>query len=746
MGHLGAGGMGEVYLAEDTQLKRKVALKVLPPDLASSPIRLARFQREAEALAALSHANIVTIYSVEEIDGVHFMTMERVEGEPLSRQIPSDGMDLGHFFDLAVPLVDAVAAAHERGITHRDLKPANVMIGVDGRLHVLDFGVAKIGGGTASDVTVEDVQQTREGTIVGTVPYMSPEQVQGLPVDERTDIFSLGVMFYQMLTGQPPFTGATQAALVSSILRDDPGPVSTVRRGVPDTLNRVVSRCLEKTREGRYQRARELLGDLKTIRRELETGIYRAMSTALDAGGQAIAVLPFQNLSPDPENEYFSDGISEEIINALAQIEGLRVAARTSSFSFKGKSVEVSDIGKRLNVRHLLEGSVRKAGNRVRITAQLVEASSGYQLWSERYDRQIEDIFDVQDDIARTIAARLKIALASGGPARLVKTATTNMAAYQLYLKGRALLYKRGKWIGLALDYFKQAVDLDPGFAPAWAGLADAYMPLGYYGLARADETMPPALDAATRAIEADPDCAEAHCALAGTELMWHRNLEIAEQEFQRAIALNPTYTQARCWYGLFFLQWTAGRLAEGVREIRRALDGDPLSSYATACYAWALTTAGRHSEAVLEANLAVERDPESFPARISLGHACRYAGRLDKAIAVYEAMLPGWGRNVWVLAQLALTCGHADKLHDAELLHQELLARRKTQYVQPVMLAISASGVRDIDLAIAFCQQAADERDPLFSLFYLNYPDFDAVRADARFADIVARFNQTRS
>jgi serine/threonine protein kinase/tetratricopeptide (TPR) repeat protein len=743
---LGAGGFGEVYLAEDTRLKRKVALKVLPPELARNPLRLARFQREAEALAALSHPNIVTIYSVEEVDGVHFMTMERVDGEPLSRQIPSDGMDLGRFFDLAVPLADAVAAAHERGITHRDLKPPNVMVGADARVHVLDFGLAKIYGETPAEVTAETVQQTREGTILGTVPYMSPEQVQGLPVDDRSDIFSLGVMFYQMLTGRTPFVGATQAALVSSILRDNPVALSLIRRGATDALSRIVSRCLEKSREERYQRARDLVVDLKTARREIESGIYRSIAGTEPAVEQAIAVLAFRSLSPDPENEYFADGISEEIINALTQVEGLRVAARTSSFSFKSKSVEVSEIGKRLNVRHVLDGSVRKAGNRVRITAQLVEAASGFQLWSERYDRQIEDIFEVQDDIARTIVARLKIALGPGPAQRLVKAATANIEAYQLYLKGRAMLYKRGKWIAQALEAFKQAVALDPNFAPAWAGLSDAYVPLVYYGFARPADTMPAAFEAAQRALAADPDSAEGHCALAGTALLWQRNLDLAEESFRRAIALNSTYTQARCWYGLFYLQWTAGQLNDGVTEIRRALDADPLSGYATAVYSWALTTARRYAEAVIEGQLAVERDPESFASRIALGHAYRYAGRLEEAIKTYEDMLPIWGRNVWILALLALTYHHMGQPDLAAPLYQEVLALRAKQYVQPVMLAIAASSVGDMDAAMAFCQEAADTRDPLFSMFYLNYQDFDAMRADPRFASIVERFKQAGS
>jgi serine/threonine protein kinase/tetratricopeptide (TPR) repeat protein len=745
---LGSGGMGEVYLAEDARLKRKVALKILPPELASNPVRIARFQREAEVLAALSHPNIVTIYSVEEDGGMHFMTMERVEGEPLSRQIPPDGMDLVRFFDLAVPLADAVAAAHDRGITHRDLKPANVMVGADGRIHVLDFGLAKILGETPpEEVMAETVQQTREGTILGTIPYMSPEQVQGLAVDERSDIFSLGVMFYEMLTGQAPFTGVTQAALVSSILRDDPVPVAGIRRGATAALSRIVSRCLEKSRDARYQNSRELFADLKAVRREMESGIHHSLDGVPSLEEQpAIAVLAFRSLSPDPENEYFSDGISEEIINALAQVKGLRVAARTSSFSFKNKHVEVSEIGKRLNVRHVLDGSVRKAGNRVRITAQLVEASSGYQLWSERYDHQIEDIFEVQDNIARTIVSRLEIALAPGSAERLVKAATANMEAYQLYLKGRAMLYKRGKWIAQALDAFKQAVALDPNFAPAWAGLADAYMPLAYYGFARPGDAMPAAFEAGQRALAADPESAEAHCALAGTALLWQRDLDRAEDLFQKAIAINPSYAQARCWYGLFYLQWTTGQLDAGIKEIRRALDADPLSGYVTAVYAWALTTARRFADGVIEGQFAVERDPESFASRIALAHAYRYAGRLEAAIKTYEDMMTIWGRNAWILALLALTYRHMGRTDLAAPLHQELLARRATQYVQPVMLAIAASSVGDMDAAIAFCQEAADTRDPLFSMFYLNYQDFDMIRADPRFAAIVKGFNRAQS
>ena len=362
----------------------------------------------------------------------------------------------------------------------------------------------------------------------------------------------------------------------------------------------------------------------------------------------SIAVLPFASMSADAENEYFSDGISEEIINALGQIEGLHVAARTSSFSFKGKSVEVADIARRLDVRHVLEGSVRKAGTRVRVMAQMVDASNGFQLWSERYDRQIADIFDVQDEIARAIVERLKVAFDAGAAPRLVKVTTNNMEAYQEYLKGRAMLYRRGPWIAQALESFQKAVALDPGYAQAWAGVADAYTALSYYGYRRPDETMPAAVEAATRATATDPESAEAHNALAVAALLWERDFEKAEREFREALALNPGYMQARCWYGLFFLQWGVGRYQDGLAEAWLAFEADPLSAYATTVLSLALATVQRFDEAVLQARNAVQHDPESFLAQWELGLAYHWNAQHEEAIAVLEPLWANSGHN-WV-------------------------------------------------------------------------------------------------
>jgi TolB-like protein len=453
-------------------------------------------------------------------------------------------------------------------------------------------------------------------------------------------------------------------------------------------------------------------------------------------------VLPFASMSPDADNEYLSDGISEEIINALTQIQGLHVAARTSSFSFKGKSVEVTDIARRLNVRHLLEGSVRKAGNRVRVMTQLIDASTGFHLWSERYDRQIADIFDVQDEIARAIVERLKVEFSAGAtPPRLVKVTTNNMEAYQEYLKGRTMLYRRGPWIAQALESFQKAAALDPAYAQAWAGVADAYTALAYYGYRRPDETMPMAFEAATRATSADAESAEAHNALAVAALLWERDFDKAEREFLEALALNPGYVQARCWYGLFFLQWAVGRGQDGLAEARLAFEADPLSAYVRTILSLASATLQRFDEAVFQARNAVQQDPESFLAQWTLGLAHHWNTQPEEAIEILE---PLWARtgHGWVALGLVPAYVQAGLENQARSLHQSLLARHAREYVQPFVLAVSATSLGDLEAAIGFCETAIEGRDMLFALFNRWWPDFEGVRADRRYDEILARFN----
>src|SRR5580765_1666623 len=554
---LGAGGMGEVYRARDTRLNRIVAIKVLPAGVADDPASRDRFEREARAVATLNHPHICVLHDVGCQDGLDFLVMEHLEGETLAARLSKGPLASEQAVEYALQVASALDRAHRSGIIHRDLKPGNIMLTEVGA-KLLDFGLAKVADG---DV---DVTRTMEGMVMGTAAYMSPEQAEGKPLDARSDVFSFGAVLYEMASGRRAFGGHTTVQVLSSVLRDDPPALPA-----SSPLSSIVRRCLAKDPSQRFQA-------MADIQRALQQGLATPIKEA-----PSIAVLPFSNMSADPENEYFSDGLAEEIINALTKIEGLQVAARTSSFSFKGKASEVGEIAQRLKVRHVLEGSVRKAGSRVRVTVQLVDASNGYQLWSERYDRQLEDIFDVQDEIARSIVDRLKVALGAGDAARLVKVATNNIEDYQQYLKGRAMLYRRGRWIALALESFEKAVDLDPQYAQAWAGVADAYTTLCYSGYRQPASMMPKALEAATRATALAPASAEAHNALAIAALLWEREFDKAGREYREALALNPKYVQARCWYGLFFLQWSVGRLRDGLAESSRAIEDDPLSSYA---------------------------------------------------------------------------------------------------------------------------------------------------------------------
>jgi len=440
---IGAGGMGEVYRARDTRLDRDVALKVLPADVAANPARLERFRREAKIVAGLSHPHIVTLFSVEEDAGVHFLTMELVEGQSLVDALPEEGLPLAKVLDIGIAVADALAAAHGRGVVHRDLKPGNVRLTRDGYAKVLDFGLAKLS--EKSDPSELSFTQaatlTTEGAVIGTVPYMSPEQLRGQRVDHRSDIFSLGILLYEISTGRRPFSGATTSDTMSSILRDTPRPLVQVKPDLPQELGRIVERCLEKDPGDRYQSAEDIRNELREVRRSVESGTARIAAPrrprwwgaiavaavvvaaialfvltgrdrgrpkqAPTAGDRTIAVLPFVNMSPEPDQEYFSDGISEELLNLLSKVGGLRVAARTSSFSFKGQNIEIPEIAKRLAVAYVLEGSVRRSGDQVRVTAQLIQASDGFHVWSETYERRFDDIFAIQDEIAADVVKHL---------------------------------------------------------------------------------------------------------------------------------------------------------------------------------------------------------------------------------------------------------------------------------------------------------------------------------------------------
>jgi TolB-like protein/Tfp pilus assembly protein PilF/predicted Ser/Thr protein kinase len=724
---LGEGGMGTVYRALDTKFGRPVAIKFLSGDLADVAARR-RFQREAQMASSLNHPHILTVHDAGEFEGRQYLVTEFVDGGTLKDWAKAEKRTWRHTVELLTDVADGLAAAHAAGMTHRDIKPANILVAKNGYAKLADFGLAKLTDTTPEDVTrTLAVEPTRPGMIVGTIAYMSPEQASGGPIDARSDIFSFGVVLYELLAGRRPFAGATDLLVLQTIIH---GAAPPLAEDVPTALRAVVEKALENDPADRYQSMRELVIDLRRLlRQKVEAPAERVAS---------IAVLAFTDMSAAKDQDWFCDGIAEEILNALTPLKGLRVAARTSAFSFKGKNDDLRSIGEKLNVTTVLEGSVRRAGDRVRITAQLSDVQNGFQLWSERYDRELRDIFDVQDEIAKAIAERLRVTLAGGKDHRLVEQATTNIEAYQLYLKGRALLDRRGASVPAALDLLRKAVELDPGYSLAWAGLADTFTVLAYSGAVRGSELKAQAMVAATRSIELDPTSAAGHNALACATLLYENNRAKAKHEFERALELSPSYVLARSWYALHYFQWARGEFEQGIAEARRALDIDPLSAYVAMILALCLCTAGRLDEAIEMARRAVQQDSESFVARWALGVSLGTAGRFEEAVSTLEASAEMSGRHTLALTCLAGVFGHWGKPGEARALHLELMDGASRGYVPASHLALTAEAAGQREEAIAFARRAWDEREPPFILWARQFPQYRTLHSDPRFAAIL--------
>jgi len=677
-----------------------------PGTISEDPERLERFRREAKAVAALNHPNIVTIYSIEESDGTQFLTMEHVEGESLDQMLPPTGMPLSKVFDIAIPLADALATAHERGIVHRDLKPANIMVNREGRVKVLDFGLAKLTQDDAVDGAEGGLTQiptrlatlTGEGMVMGTAPYMSPEQVEGRAMDHRTDLFSLGVVLYELATGRRPFSSDTSAGLVSSILRDTPSPVTEINPGLPRHLARIVQHCLEKDPEARYQSAKDVRNELRSLRREVDSGtvatgsgvsgasaplgeprkkpgagLWMALGAAAllilaigwwvgsgggtapsmpepslesqdsiaaiatQAGVPSVAVLPFNNLSADPDNEYFTDGLTEELINALAQVEGLRIPARTSVFALKGTNLDVQEIGERLGVDNVLEGSVRKSGNQLRISAQLIKVEDGFNLWSETYDRELEDVFVIQDEIARSIVEALQLTLGPGDEQLMQAGRSTDIRGYDFYLRGRGYFRRRTRQdIESARRMFTKAIEIDPEYAPAYAGLADTYTEF-WRNYESTDENLAQADQASLEAVKLDPDLAEAHAAR-GYALGQQRKFDEAREEFETAISLNPKLFEAYYYYGT--VAFTQGELEQAAEMLEKASEVAPDDIRGLQLLPQIYRSLGREDE-VLEASrrrlgLAerlLELDPDDIQSLLYGANALATLGERERSL-----------------------------------------------------------------------------------------------------------------
>ncbi len=743
---LGAGGMGEVYRARDPRLGREVAIKLLPEDVAASPERLARFEREAKTVAALNHPNIVTIHSIEESGGVRFLTMELVEGETLDRAVAAQP-GLLRALDWAIALADALSAAHDRGIVHRDLKPANVMVTRDGRLKVLDFGLARVEAPGAGDA-LQTIAQTMEaplstpGVAMGTVPYMAPEQVRGEAVDARADLFSFGILLYELVTGRRPFAGKTWADVSSSILRDAPPPILAARDDLPRDLERIVLRCLDKDRDRRFQTARDVRNELELVRRDLALGASAPAMAAVPAAPAAketpsVAVLPFANRSASADDEYFSDGLADELLNVLAKIRGLRVAARTSSATFKGKAVTMAEVGQALGVATVLEGSVRKSGNRVRIAVQLVNVADGFPLWSETYDRTLDDVFAVQDDIAQAVVKELRQRLLGEAPdsdasrevkaeiAAAGKGRTANPEAHRLYLQGRHMLDRLNKDdVASGLALVRQALEIDPEFALAWVAVAIANVYRGGWGWAPVVASYEEARAAVDRALALEPELPEAWVARVRIEAYYDRDFSRARISIQRALALapaSPEALQAAATLDLF-----EDRIEQAIPGLQRVLELDPLNAISYGMLGFALRSAGRLVESEAAYRRLLDLTPQRVAGRSMVGIVLAEQGRLDEAMAEAQREPADWSRLTALCAIHHWAGRHAES--DAAL--AELEAKHAVDSAWQIAVVRAIRG--EDDAAFAWLDRAIENRDSGLT-YALAEPSVRRLRSDPR-------------
>jgi eukaryotic-like serine/threonine-protein kinase len=803
---LGAGGMGEVYLANDTKLDRKVALKILPPEFAEDSDRMSRFVREAKSASVLNHPNIITIYEIGEDNETHYIATEHIEGETLFERLKNENLSLKLVLDIAVQIVSALQVAHSASIIHRDIKPENIMIRAGNLVKILDFGIAKLLEQRSESIDQEaataiKAPPTKSGTIIGTANYMSPEQAAGKEVDARSDIFSFGLVLYEMLSGKRAFEGENSLEIISSILKDEPQPIHQLLPALPREIERIVGKTLRKDREERYQTARGLLTDLKDARQELEfheklkrtsaPNTEEAQTQMIDAptddvphtttsaklfgqkvkkhksriaaallillfatigsgywyffylsasGKQieSIAVLPFVNESGDADVEYLSDGMTETLIGSLSQIPNLNVKARSSVFRYKGREVLASAVGKELNVQAVLTGRVVQRGEQLTLYVELVDAATENSLWKQSYNKTMTNLIALQTDVARDVADRLKVKLSGADEKKLTKNYTANSEAYQLYLKGRYQTIKLSpQEILKGVSYFQEAIRLDPNYALAHVGLSDAYRSLALGGEQLPNEYFPKAKMAANRAIEIDDTLGEAHAVL-GFIIYWYDwDWATSEKHLKRALELNPNNSDAHFFYGQFLS--TLGRYDEGLAEFKRARDLEPLNARTASLEARFLASAGKRDESIAAFRKIFEINPDYWFAYTQAANSYNNEKMYTEAAA---AARKARGLNEFSSQAIALegyALAKSGRQAEARAALQELLRLSEQRNVPPTNIAMVYCGLNEKDKALTWLERSYRDKDARIVFLKIDRL-WDDLRDTPRFQDLLRR------